>query len=333
MKSKLILSFLLVLTVGVNAQQKVCIAFYNQENLFDTIDDPHKNDNEFLPTARNQWNSEKYFNKLDHMAQVIASMNESKGPDILGMCEVENLAVVHDLMQQKRLKSLKYAAVHFESPDERSIDNALVYKTSKFSLITAYPYPVIIDTLPRFKTRDILLVKLQAKNKATLILLVNHFPSRLGGQETSEFKRFRAAAVLKHIFDSIHTADPNQAVIAMGDFNDEPNDPAMDSILGAGPDSGFAFFNPMYALYQSGIGSHLYRKHWSMLDQFVLNPVLHSDKGKINYQHGSATVFQQPWMLETDEKYKGAPKRTFAGAKYLNGYSDHFPVYLYLNSR
>lgn len=332
MKLKLLLLFFLGIAFRVNAQQKICIAFYNQENLFDTIDDPRKNDNEFLPSSRLQWNTEKYFSKLEHIAQVIVALNERKGPDILGLCEVENQAVVNDLIHQKALKSQKYAVVHFESPDERSIDNALIYKTSKFKLITAYPYPVLIDTLPRFKTRDILLVKLQERNKASLVVLVNHFPSRLGGRKASEFKRFRAAAVLKHIFDSIHAVDPNQSVLAMGDFNDEPSDPAMDSILGAGPDSVKALFNPMYILHQSGIGSHLYRKHWSMLDQFVLNKSMHSGKGKFVYTNGSAGVFQQEWMLETEEKYKGAPKRTFAGAKYLNGYSDHLPVYLYINA-
>lgn len=318
------------------AQNSFCLAFYNQENLFDTIDDPHKNDNEFLPGSKNNWNSTRYLDKLTHMAEVISAMNQANGPDVLGVCEIENRAVLQDLCAQAKLKSCNYGIVHFESPDERSIDNALLYKQSKFKVIRAIPYPIRIDSLPHFKTRDILMVQLQVqsdnKAKSSLVVLVNHFPSRSGGQGASEFKRYRAATILRHIFDSIQQVSPGQAVIAMGDFNDEPTDPSMDSILGATPDVNSTLYNPMYALKESGQGSYLYRKHWDMLDQFILNKALTQGKNTWRYQSGSAGIFKEPWMLETEPAHAGAPKRTFAGGKYLNGYSDHLPVFLYLNT-
>ncbi len=327
-----ILLFILLCTVPVFAQQTISIAFYNQENLFDTIDDKHKNDNEFLPDAKLAWNTEKYLNKLDHMSQVIQSMNNGDGPDILGMCEVENDLVLADLTTKTKLKSCKYQFVHRESPDERSIDNALLFKSKKFKLLDVRQYAVSIDTNPHFKTRDILLVKLELKNKSSLILLVNHFPSRLGGQEKSEHKRIRAAQVLKHIFDSIRITNPNQAVIAMGDFNDEPSNISMDSVLQAKQNADSQLFNAMYGLHLQKKGSLQYRNNWNMLDQFILTSNLVNCQSTLCYEKESATIYQQPWMLETEEKYKGSPKRTFGGQKYLNGYSDHLPVLIRLQT-
>ena len=326
----LTLLFCLLVSTFTFAQKQLYIAFYNQENLFDTIDDPHKNDNEFLPTAKNTWNTEKYLNKIDHMSSVIKSMNDDKGPDAIGMCEIENDLVLNDMIHSANLSKLDYGFVHYESPDERSIDNALLYKKSVLKLIESKVYPVTIDTNPHFKTRDILLAKFETKNKSTLIILVNHFPSRLGGQAESEYKRCRAAEVLKHVFDSIKQASPNQAVMAIGDFNDEPNNRSLDTVLGAKPVPGFQLFNAMYPLKVQGKGSLVYRGNWNMIDQMILNNTIMECNGNICYKAESASIYNQPWMQETEEKYKGNPKRTYAGQKYLNGYSDHFPVYLLL---
>ena len=191
-KKLLLITFICLFSAGAFAQKKLCIAFYNQENLFDTIDDPNKDDNEFLPDAKKQWNTVKYTNKINHMATVIASMNEDKAPDVLGMCEVENDVVLRDLTAAAQLKAAKYKYAHFESPDARSIDNALLYKPSVFKFISAKAIPVTLTDNPDFKTRDILMVKLETKNKEQIIFLVNHFPSRIGGEKESEFKRFRA---------------------------------------------------------------------------------------------------------------------------------------------
>lgn len=317
------------------AQNKLCIAFYNQENLFDTIDDPHKNDNEFLPSAKKEWNTAKYVRKISNMSKVISSMNDGRLPDVVGLCEVENKTVLKDLVLDKQMVKAKYDIIHYESPDERSIDNALLYKSKTFRFIASAAYPVRFPDHPDDKTRDILMVKLQMKNKPSIVFIVNHFPSRLGGQQESEGRRFRAASVLRHICDSLLKADPEQDIVIMGDFNDEPNNRSIDSVLAAKGnmgevDAGHPLFNAMYELKMKGQGSHYYRNEWSMLDQMIVSKALTDRKNKISYEPGSASIYKQDWMLETEEKYKGSPLRTFGGQKYLGGYSDHLPVYLYL---
>jgi endonuclease/exonuclease/phosphatase family metal-dependent hydrolase len=321
----------------LNAQSVYTIAFYNQENLFDTIDDPHKNDNEFLPDSKKEWNTQKYQNKLHNMARVIASMNDGKGPDMIGLCEVENDAVLNDLVKQESLQKASYHFAHFESPDERSIDNALLYNSKKLQPVYQVAYPVVFADAPNSKTRDILLVKLQSKNKSSIIVLVCHFPSRLGGQEASDHKRYTAASKLRQICDSITNASPQQAIVIMGDFNDEPNNKSIDSVLAAKhkPEetkSANDILNLMYDLKAQGMGSHFYKKEWSMLDQIMISQSMLA-KGNVSYVPQSASIYKQDWMLETDEKYKGAPLRTFAGQKYLNGFSDHLPVMMQIKMK
>lgn len=337
-------SFLITLIILVtscqlaNAQKQLLVGFYNQENLFDTIDDPHKNDNEFLPSAKNNWNTEKYTNKINHMAQVIGSMNNGKGADVLGMCEVENDAVLQDLTNNEQLKKMQYGFVHFEGPDERSIDNALLYQRKKLTVVSAAAYPVIFKENPNSKTRDILMVKLiDKKSKSAFVVLVNHFPSRLGGETESAPKRNNAASILRSIYDSISKADPSLPVMMVGDFNDYPTNESMNKVLNAkghvnelGTND---LFNAMYELHENKQGSHFYRGEWGALDQIVMSSNLVNCTGKVCYKPSSVTIYKQDWMLETEGKYKGSPYRTFAGAKYLNGYSDHLPVYVILELR
>lgn len=337
MNSKTIAFIILFSTISiiVSAQQQLFIAFYNQENFFDTIDDPHKNDNEFLPSAKKEWNTEKYHNKVSHMAKVIASMNNGNGVDVLGMCEVENDNVLADLVNDEQIKKNNYAFVHYESPDERSIDNALLYNSKKFKLISSVPYQINFPDHPDSKTRDILVVKLEAKNKEQIIFIVNHFPSRIGGQEASESKRIFVASVLRNICDSISKSNPSQSYLLMGDFNDEPINKSIDSVVAAKGNANDLkqpgdIFNAMYNLKMSGQGSLQYKKEWNMLDQVMMNKTLVDCTRKVCYKNGSATIYKPDWMQETEEKYKGTPFRTFGGNKYLNGYSDHFPVYVIL---
>jgi predicted extracellular nuclease len=314
-------------------QKQLFIGFYNQENLFDTIDDPHKNDNEFLPTTKNNWNTEKYTSKINHMAKVIAGMNDNKGADVLGMCEVENAAVLTDITRDKQLAKMKYAFVHIEGPDERSIDNALLYQSKKFNLVSAVAYPVVFKENLKSKTRDILLVKLtDKKSKASFVVLVNHFPSRLGGQKESAPKRANAAAILRSIYDSISQVDPTLPVVMMGDFNDEPTDSSITGVLQARGTvaelKNNDLFNTTYALKEQKLGSHFYRGEWTALDQIIVSNNMVNCTGKVCYKPQSVNYFKQEWMLETEGKYKGAPLRTFAGQRYLNGYSDHLPIYI-----
>jgi len=321
MKRILFVLYFLVSFSLMAQQRQLLVSFYNQENFFDTIDDPHKNDNEFLPTAKNNWNTEKYLNKVNHMASVVAAIH----PDVMGMCEVENRAVLEDLVKDSQIVSNNYQIVHVESPDERSIDNALIFKPSVLTLLSYTVYPVKIDSAPHFKTRDILVARFKLSTSIQVVFLVNHFPSRLGGQEKSEHKRFAAAAVLRHIFDSIQLHSPTTRVIAMGDFNDEPTNRSIDSVLKAGGNDA-DLYNAMLPLKLQGQGSLKYRNEWNMLDQIIMSKNCKSKSPMFAYADSSALVFKQTWMEETEEKYKGSPKRTFAGQRYLNGYSDHFPV-------
>jgi predicted extracellular nuclease len=324
--------FILLLSITASAQKNLWCAFYNQENLFDTLDDPHKNDNVFLPQGKNSWNTQKYRQKIDHMARVIASMNNGKGADLLGMCEVENDLVLNDLTRDPQLLPMRYKFVHIEGPDERSIDNALIYQSNKLSLVSAIAYPVVFPQNPLSKTRDILLVKLKDKEtKAEIVILVNHFPSKLGGEQKSEPKRIYAAKTVRHIYDSISSANPSLPVIIMGDFNDTPSDSSIAGTLNAKRKteelSRQDLFNPMFALQQQQVGSHYYRNKWFMLDQIILSNNMISCTGKVCYQPLSAAVYKQNWMLDLQ---KGIPLRTFQGPKYMNGFSDHLPVYIIL---
>jgi predicted extracellular nuclease len=330
------LALMLLFAFFANAQKNIWVAFYNQENLFDTIDDPHKNDNEFLPGSKNQWTSERYKTKIEHMAQVVASMNDGAGADIIGMCEVENDAVLNDLTQNHQVQKMKYKFVHFEGPDERSIDNALLYQSKKFTLVSATAYPVVFAENLNSKTRDILLVTLKhTKTKSNLIVLVNHFPSRLGGEKESEPKRINAAKILRSIYDSISKADPNTPVMMVGDFNDYPTNTSIHDTLAAKGHtaelSNNDLFNAMYELEEQKIGSHYYKNEWHVLDQIIMSNNMVNCTGKICYSPKSVSIYKQPWMLESTGKYAGSPLRTYGGQKYLGGYSDHLPVYVILD--
>jgi len=335
MKKIYVTMCLALLIQAAVAQKSICIAFYNQENLFDTIDDPLKDDNEFLPGAEKQWNTQKYQTKIENMSSVIAAMNEGNAPELLGLCEIENAQVLTDLSMHKNLKSHHYKLIHFEGPDKRSIDNALLYKSASFKVLHAVAVPIQMPDDADFKTRDILYVKLETKSKDHLVLLINHFPSRSGGELESRPKRIFVASVLRNMVDTILEKDPNENIIVMGDFNDEPMDASMDSVLRAKESMynlyGGNLYNPMVEIQQIGFGSYMHRGKWNMLDQIILSNGLVIGNRKYVFRKESADMFKEPWMLETDQKYKGSPKRTYAGNKYIGGYSDHLPVYLYLD--
>lgn len=321
-----------------NIPSKLTIAFYNVENLFDTEDDPLINDEEFLPSSKSQWTLERYQAKLIALGRVIDTLGGVGGPDILGLCEVENKKVIEDLIASNLMKAKNYQIIHKNSPDRRGIDVAMIYKADQFKPFRmrwkAINYPE--DT--SFRTRDILLVSGILPNKDTLHVAVNHFPSRSGGQEGSEPKRIFVAEQLKQLADSILARSPQAKILCMGDFNDEPMDKSLTQHLGGSGDQNFSegniFYNPMYALKQDKKGTHYYRGEFSMLDQFFLTKGLLTNttgkNKKFVYAANSASIYNPIWMQQQDEKYKGAPNRTYVGPRYFGGFSDHFPVYLHL---
>ena len=331
----LLLYFIPAVDVKAQASKNVFIAFYNQENLFDTIDTEKKIDEEYLPSSKLVWNTTKYQNKLKNMSKVILAMNEGKGPDFLGMCEVETEIALADLCMELNISAQNYKYVFFDGPDERGIDNAFIYKAASAKSVKGHSFMISPEFIGGDKTRNILMADVKLNNGSRIVFLVNHFPSRREGQSESEFKRIAVAGRLKAICDSLVLKDKKVNTILLGDFNDHPNDKSMAEVLeGKSAMSEVSderqFYNTMWLFHQQGLGSHKYKGEWGVLDQILLNKNLIDGKGKLKYKKGSAGIFKEEFMLETEEKYKGNPKRTFAGNKYLNGYSDHLPVYIQL---
>ncbi len=329
--SLLFLAFITNLFFSLHAQNnQIKIAFYNMENLFDTIDTPDKKDEEYLPSAKINWNTEKYVNKLANMSQSILAINNGKGPDVLGMCEVETEIALKDLCKALATSGQTYKYVFYEGLDERGIDVALIYKSSALKLKKGHSYMIDPASIGGDHTRNILLASFTTPKGEILHVIVNHFPSRREGQIESEFKRIAVASKLKNICDSINSASHNANIVLMGDFNDHPNDKSMAETLSGKQSIEETtvkdFYNPFWKLHVNGIGSHKYKGEWGVLDQILLSENLSKSKKGLRYLDNSAQVIKHDFLLETEEKYKGNPKRTFAGSKYLNGYSDHLPV-------
>ncbi len=325
---------------GLKAQskgKKVSVAFYNQENLFDTIDGEN-NDADFLPEGVKHWTKERYELKLKHMAEAISVLADGKAPDILGLCEVENRGVVEDLVAQEALKKYNYQVVHFESPDKRGIDNALIYRPNKFAFTGAASHFV---KLPEdyILTRDILEVNGLLMGEPVAIL-VGHWPSRSGGEKASMPRRLAAAKVMKQVTDNLMSQNKGQKVILMGDFNDDPNSPSLTeglkSVNREADVKDGDLFNTTAKLYNKGYGTLAYRDTWNLFDNIVITSnLLNAPQNEWHVLRDKRTgafgrISQNPNLIQKTGHYKGYPFRTFSGDKFQNGYSDHFPVFIYL---
>jgi predicted extracellular nuclease len=315
---------------GQKKTAKFTAVFYNTENLFDTINDPAVADEEYLPDAAMPWNTERYQVKIEHISKVLASVNLPALPDIIGLAEIENRGVLENLIQSGNLKAGAYKIVHFDSPDERGIDVALLYKNKRFKLISATPLKVILAGTGNDKTRDILYVKGIALKKTTLHIFVNHWPSRRGGQEVSEAFRMEAAKVLKHKVDSVLKTNPLANILIMGDFNDNPVDKSISVMLGANaPETGPSpdkLYDILLPRFRNGEGS-LYYKSWDMFDQLIVSGnMLGNDKG-LKCKPEDAAVYKPEWILYKNKDGMMLPNRT-ATREYHGGYSDHLPVYV-----
>lgn len=309
----------------VKPAKTIVLGFYNVENLFDTINDPVTADDEFTPGTEKDWNSERYEKKINDLGMVIENLSQN-APAIIGLCEVENQAVVQDLISSEPLTKSKYNLVHYDSPDGRGIDVALIYSKKAFKPLYSEAVAVTLPMAER-PTRDILYVKGQLKGGLELHVFVNHWPSRYGGAEESEPKRLAAAGALKTKIDSLMVLDPNTAIICMGDFNDYPDNKSVSQIIGAkakGENGGMT--NLMFGLYETQRGSYNYKGKWDFLDQIIVSPVLVNEKLPMVVAESTGPKFFDG-MLYTDEKYKDEkPSRTYGGPNYYGGYSDHLPV-------
>jgi hypothetical protein len=312
-----------------------CIAFYNVENLFDTINDPLMRDDDFTPEGSYQWTSERYYEKLDNLSFVIDKIGNKYNnirPVILGLSEVENLTVLEDLVQTERLKPFDYGIVHYDSPDRRGVDVALIYQKNRFEVIHSYPYKFTVEDRDDFYSRDQLLVS-GILDGDTIHIIVNHWPSRRGGQKESAPLRNAAADLNRHIVDSLLVLNPNSKIIVMGDFNDDPDDPSVLKHLKTKGNkkklNDGDLYNTMWDLYKKGIGTLAYRGNWNLFDQIIISQGL-LDNNKETYELFAAHVFNDNFLISQEGRFAGYPYRTYSGGSYIGGYSDHLPCYIIL---
>ncbi|KGN86104.1 endonuclease/exonuclease/phosphatase family protein [Porphyromonas sp. COT-290 OH860] len=332
---------LMLLGVGQGYAQKyakISVAFYNLENLFDTQDGPN-NDADFLPNGSNQWTPERYQMKLDNMAAAINQIAEDRAPDILGVCELENRQVLEDLIAHPTLAAHGYSIVHFDSPDRRGIDCALLYRGSVFKFTDARPHPVNISGEPEIKTRDVLEVNGTILGEPVSIL-VAHWPSRAGGEQISLNRRMSAAKVMKRVTDSLTSIGADQKVILMGDFNDDPVSPSLTKGLMSKNQLDEIregdLFNVMAKLHRQGLGTLAYRDVWNLFDNIVVTSnLIGSDLSTLKLLEDKTTkaygrICNSSMLTQKTGQFKGYPFRTFSYGQFQNGYSDHYPVYVYL---
>ncbi len=310
---------------------KIRMGFYNVENLFDTINDPVTNDDEFTPAGTKGWSFGRYLEKLDHIYKTLTAMGEWDPPAVMGFCEVENRSVLYDLVSKTPFVKHQYEIVHQDSPDKRGIDVGLIYHPKLFKLISFKAIRVDITQDSSSTTRDILYVCGKVFKKDTVHIFINHWPSRSGGQAKSEPRRIIAATTLRMHVDSIFQLNANANIVIMGDLNDEPGDKSVYEALGAKGDSIPAkktdLYNGMYSYYKKEIGTEKFQEHWHCLDQIILSYPLLDKKNSLIMS--SPSIFKASWLIEPDTKYLGdRPYRTYAGPKYIGGYSDHLPVYV-----
>lgn len=386
LKPFLLLSLILLLSTTLWAQQQEykvgVIGFYNLENLFDTVDDPDKWDEQFLPDGDYNYTEEIYAEKLDHLSDVIALLGKDMSPDgvsVLGVSEVENRRVLEDLVKEPELKDRNYQIVHHESPDERGVDVALLYNPTYFKVIHSKALFVDLegddgkDEQQEHEeeehddeeddaeeededeneeeeeeeeeddededeeddtnyTRDVLWVYGEFDGEPTHIF-VNHWPSRRGGEVASSPLREKAAAVAAGVIDSLMKADPDTRVIVMGDLNDDPVNKSVSKVLGAKPSEKKTkegeLYNPWYKLYKKGIGTLAWRDAWNLFDQIIISEA-YLDKDQEGYFFYQPVVFNKKFLTQQTGRYKGYPFRAYVGGQYQGGYSDHFPVFIYL---
>lgn len=308
------------------------VVFYNVENLFDTYHDPHRNDNEFLPGAPKAWDEERYWKKIVDLASVMSEPGGRELPVLVGLAEIENRKVVEDLVNSGRLRRGRYSIVHYDSPDRRGIDVALIYRKSKFEVFYEKPIQVLLPGRNTLSTRDILYVKGLLQKRDTLHIFVMHWPSRAGGISQSEANRLAVAKLLKSTTDSLLLLHPDARIIAMGDFNDTPGDISLREVLAAKhpsvPDQP-GLYNLMLPAHELGEGSYYYRGEWFMLDQLLVSSALLQNVG-LHVAGNQGYVFKSEGFSRALPGGDTIPFRTYSGNRYLGGVSDHYPVYMKL---
>ena len=331
-----LLSITTIFTLSARQKHSVyAIGFYNQENLFDTCHDEGKNDYDFLPDGSYQWNGTKYTHKLRNMARTLSDMATDELPGVgcalIGLSEVENARVLDALTRQPELAERNYRYIHIEGPDKRGIDCAVLYNPTLFSVRDVKLLPYVQDLEPdtAFQTRGFLTVSGTLADEP-LTIIVCHWPSRF---KPSIYREI-AGQQVRAIKDSILRETPQCKVLVMGDMNDDPTDKSIIECLSAKGQPGEVhetdMYNPWYnILTQEQTGTLMYRGAWNLFDQIILSPnLLKKKKSALHYW--MSRIERRDYLLQTTGAYKGAPKRTTSKGAWLDGYSDHLPVVVYL---
>ncbi|MCP4441570.1 MAG: hypothetical protein GY810_21900 [Aureispira sp.] len=336
------------MSVGLSAQKDnkekkeysvVCMGFYNFENLFDTLDTEDVRDSEFTPKGSRLYGTEIYQDKLGKLSKVVAQLGKELTPDgvaLLGVAEIENKSVLEDFVKHPNVKQRNYEIVHYDSPDKRGIDVGLIYNPKYFKVLESAPLEVKMISKrdgERVFTRDILWVHGELDGES-IHVLVNHWPSRRGGEAASSYLRQGAARVCKDKVMKIYEKEPYAKIFIMGDMNDDPTNASVKDVLmtvdKAKKVKKQGLFNPWEVNYKAGDGTLAYRDSWNLFDQIILSHAATVKDKEGGYSYYKNTIFKKPFMFETKGRYKGYPLRTYAGGKYKGGYSDHFPVYISL---
>jgi endonuclease/exonuclease/phosphatase family metal-dependent hydrolase len=303
------------------------------ENLFDTRDDPMTQDEEFTPTGNRYWTRARYSRKLQQLSRTLVAAGSGTLPLFIGLAEVENRQVLLDLTTKTALAEGDYGVVHADSPDARGIDVALLYRQEFFHVLTEAFLPVHLE--PTSTTRDILYCKGILQQVDTFHLFVCHFPSMVGGERRSEWKRVLAAGVVRRKVDSIQQANQEAAIIVMGDLNGRFNTKAQRTMRVKAPDNrpiqAGELYNTSYHLRRATRGSYRYKGKWQTIDHIIVSGTLLN--GEHTWQvNRRMEVFMADFLLEEDKNYYGKkPFPTYRGPRYMGGYSDHLPVYVDLS--
>ena len=297
----------LIFSLPIQAEKSsLRIVSYNVENLFDTKHDTLKNDSSFLPEGMHHWTYRRYQTKIDRIAQVLVNIGGWESVPLVGLCEVENARCLRNLCY--KLRRFHYKYVHYDSPDERGVDVALLYDSTRVSILNRR---ALSPSLDGDATRDILYVSALYEQRDTIHVMMCHLPSQLGGASASDWKRQRVKSLIQSQIDSILLLQPSANIVVMGDMNTS----IQDDLRG--------MYNLMLPIQKMGQGTHKYQGIWTCLDQFYVSPSIVS--------RSVASIFSPQWLLEEDTKYLDyKPRRTYIGYRYNDGYSDHLPIILHI---
>jgi len=328
--------FLFVCYSQINKKSNAFVLLsYNTENFFDTVFHANMKDHDFNPGSKKHWDSKRYQHKTEGIARVISEVVAGGYPDIIVLCEVENREVLNDLVQRKEIASADYRIIFEKSQDHRGINTGLLYQKKSFRPISQNLISIEYPGEKKESARGILYVAGIAMKNDTLHIFANHWKSRVGSQAETESKRMYYAHVLKNKTDSILSMNSHAKIICLGDFNDEPGNNSIRKVLEAGCIAGEAenekLVDVMCPLFLEGKGTYSYRGKWQMLDNIILSKSLVSPSNRLHLDGPSGEVYAPSWLLKYNDKAgDSVPWKTYAGNKYLGGYSDHLPVYVEL---